>query len=328
MTTYTSWRWIFLINVPLGVVALPLALRMVPDLRDAERPALDWAGFTLGGAGLGAAVYGLELFGGASARWGAAAAWLGAGTVVCALTVRHLLRSGRPLLDLTILRVPTFRVSNASRALFRAAISAVPFLLPLMFQEAFGWSAVMAGLVLIAVFAGNIAVKPLTTPMLRRFGFRTVIVANGVATAVTFVLCALLGVVLCALLGPHTPLVLVVCALFASGVCRSVSLSAHSTIGFADIGPDRTSGASALTSTVQQLATGLGIALAALALRAAQHLVPLLGLSGPAGAYQVALMLLALLPIAAVTEAVRLRRDSGAVVTGLPTQSRPMRADR
>ncbi|MFI7704542.1 hypothetical protein [Nonomuraea sp. NPDC049480] len=155
--------------------------------------------------------------------------------------------------------------------------------------------------------------------MLRRFGFRTVIVANGVATAVTFVLCALLG--------PHTPLVLVVCALFASGVCRSVSLSAYSTIGFADIGPDRTSGASALTGTVQQLATGLGIALAALALRAAEPLAPLLGLGGPAGSYQVALLLLALLPLAAVTEAIRLRRDAGAVVTEPPTLSRPMRAD-
>jgi MFS family permease len=212
------------------------------------------------------------------------------------------------LLDLGVLQVDTFRMSNAGGALFRAAISAVPFLLPLMFQRTFGWSAATAGLVLIAVFAGNVAVKPLTTPLLRRFGFRTVLLANGVATAVTFVLCGVLG--------PRTPMAAVVAVLFVSGMCRSVSLSAYGTIGFADIEADRTSGANALSSTVQQLAAGLGVAFGALALQAAGPLAPLLGLNGPAAPYRVAFALLALLPLVTVVEAARLRRDAGAVVTG------------
>ncbi|TPQ24082.1 MFS transporter [Streptomyces sporangiiformans] len=307
-TTYASWRWIFLVNVPLGVVALLLALRMVPDLREPERPALDRTGFLLGGAGLAAAVYGLELFGGPPRSWGTAAAWLAGGLLMCAVTVFHFLRVRRPLLDPTTMRVHTFRVANVGGALFRAAISAVPLLLPLMFQGAFGWSAATAGLVLIAVFAGNVAVKPVTTPLLRRFGFRTVLLVNGAATAVTFLLCAALG--------PRTPMAVVLGVLFVSGVCRSVSLSAYASLGFADIEPDRTSGANALSSTIQQLAAGLGVAFGALALRAAGPLAPHLGLEGPTAAYRVAFALLALLPLGCMVEAARLRRDAGAVVTG------------
>ncbi|MCX4705925.1 MDR family MFS transporter [Streptomyces sp. NBC_01373] len=313
-TTYASWHWIFLVNVPLGVLALPFALRLVPDLRQPERPRLDWVGFGLGGAGLAAVVLGLERFGAAPAAWGAGASWFAAGVALCLLTVRHFRGTRSPLLDLGALKVDTFRVSNAGGALFRAAITAVPFLLPLMFQGAFGWSAATAGLVLIAVFAGNVAVKPLTTPLLRRFGFRTVLLVNGVATAGTFVLCGLLG--------PHTPMAVVVSVLFVSGMCRSVSLSAYATIGFADIEPDRTSGANALSSTVQQLAAGLGVAFGALALRAAVPIAPLLGLDGPVAPYRVAFALLALLPLVTVVEAARLRRDAGAVVTGAAPASR------
>ncbi|MET7486176.1 MFS transporter [Streptomyces sp. NPDC005538] len=321
-TQYASWRWIFLVNVPLGVAALRPALRLVPDFRAAERPRLDRAGFVLGGVGLAATVYGLELFGGPPGAGGTATAWAGAGMVVCSLTVLHFLRAQHPLLDPMLLRVRTFRVSNVGGALFRAAISAVPFLLPLMFQDAFGWSPARAGLVLVAVFAGNVAVKPLTTPLLRRFGFRTVLLVNGAVTAGTFLLCGSLG--------PRTPLSVVLSVLFASGVCRSVSLSAYASLGFADIAPDRTGAANTLSSTVQQLAAGLGVAFGALALRTAGMLTAHLGLDGPTESYRLAFALLALLPLAAVAEAERLRPDAGAVVTGTgahraPPVERPVR---
>jgi EmrB/QacA subfamily drug resistance transporter len=319
LTTYASWRWIFVMNVPLGAVALLPALRMVPDLRGRGRPRLDRVGFVLGGAGLAAVLYGLETFGGSPGRWSVAAVWFGGGLLICLVTTWHLLRVRHPLVDLTTLRVHTFRVSNAGGALFRAAISAVPFLLPLMFQDAFGWSAATAGLVLIAVFAGNVAVKPFTTPLLRRFGFRRVLVVNGTATAVTFSLCGALG--------PRTPVFVVASVLFLSGVCRSVSLSAYASIGFADIDPDRTGDANTLSSTVQQLAAGLGVALGALALRAASPLASLIGMGGPVAAYRVAFAMLALLPLTAVVEAVRLGRDAGAAVTGGHGMGRARGAD-
>ncbi|MFF7645090.1 MFS transporter [Streptomyces canus] len=130
-TTYASWHWIFLVNVPLGVPALPLALRLVPDLRRTERPRLDWVGFGAGGAGLAAAVLGLERFGDAPAAWGAGASWLTAGVALCLLAVRHLRCRRDPLLDLGAPKVDTLRVSNTGGALFRASITAVPFLVPL-----------------------------------------------------------------------------------------------------------------------------------------------------------------------------------------------------
>ncbi|MET9968059.1 MFS transporter [Streptomyces sp. NPDC006356] len=308
-TTYASWRWIFLVNVPLGVLALGLALRIVPGgLREADRPPLDLVGFVLGGSGVAALVYGMELLGGQPPEWDVAGGVTAAGVLWCVLAARHLLRARHPLVDLRTLRIRTFLVSNAGGALFRAAITAVPFLLPLMFQEAFSWSPAASGLALISVFAGNIAVKPFTTPLLRRFGFRRVLVVNGAATAVTFVLCGLLGA--------RTPMAAVVAALFIGGVCRSISLSGYTTMAFADIEADRTSTANALSSTVQQLATGMGVAFAALALRAADPLSSLVGLRGPAAPYQAAFMLLALLPLACVAEAVRLAPDAGSSVTG------------
>ncbi|MFJ8467524.1 MFS transporter [Streptomyces swartbergensis] len=308
-TTYASWRWIFLVNVPLGVLALVLALRTVPGgLREPDRPPLDLAGFVLGGSGAAALVYGMELLGGQRPEWAVAGGVTAAGALLCALTARHLLRVRHPLIDLRTLRVRTFLVSNAGGALFRAAITAVPFLLPLMFQGAFGWSPAASGLALIGVFAGNIAVKPCTTPLSRRFGFRRVLVVNGAATAVTFVLCGLIGA--------RTPMAAVVAALFVGGVCRSISLSGYTTMAFADIEAARTSTANALSSTVQQLATGMGVAFAALALRVAGPLSSLVGPRGPAAPYQMAFMLLALLPLAAVAEAVRLPPDAGSSVTG------------
>lgn len=308
-TTYATWRWIFLVNVPLGVIALVLALRVVPGgLREPDRPPLDLAGFLLGGSGLAALVYGLELLGAQPPEWALAGIATAAGALLCALAARHLLRAGHPLIDLRTLRVPTFFVSTAGGALFRAAVSAVPFLLPLMFQGAFGWSPAASGLALISVFVGNIAVKPFTTPLLRRFGFRRVLLVNGAATAVTFVLCALIGA--------RTPMAAMVAALFLGGVCRSVSLSGYSTIAFADIEADRTSTANALASTLQQLSTGMGVAFGALALRVAGPLSSLAGLRGPAAPYHVAFLLLALLPLAAVAEAARLAPDAGSAVTG------------
>jgi EmrB/QacA subfamily drug resistance transporter len=307
-TTYASWRWIFVVNVPLGAAALLLALRMVPDLREPAPGALDWAGFALSGVGLAAFVYGLEQIGGGRVDWPLAGSGLGAGAALCVAAGWHMLRTRRPLLDLRIMRIATFRATNVGGSLFRTAISAVPFLLPLMFQDAFGWSPARSGVVVIAVFVGNIAIKPVTSPILRRFGFRGVLVGNGVLTVVTFVLLGLVE--------QGTPLVLTLLALFASGVCRSMSFTAYNTIGFADIEPELTSAANAFAGTIQQLTVGMGVAVGALALRTAGPLLSLGGAHGAAGPYHLAFLLLGLLPLAAIVEALRLPRDAGAVVTG------------
>jgi MFS family permease len=310
LSTYASWHWIFLINLPLGLLALVVAARVVPALEPKAVPGLDWLGFVLCGVTLAGLLLGMEQVGAANAN-----GWLATGLLLLAaaagvLTVRRMLRAHHPLLDLHALRVPTFRVGNASGMVYRMAISAAPFLLPLMFQLAFGWSAVDAGLMVMAVFAGNVLIKPATSPLIRRFGFRSVIVGSAVGGVLMFAACAFLT--------PTTPLAVVAGVLFLSGVFRSIGFSGYNSLQFADIGPEQMTGANTLSSTIGQLAAGLGVAVGALALRLSDGLVssvaPELGVLAH---YQVAFVVLALLMVYPVLEALLgLHRAAGGEVAG------------
>jgi EmrB/QacA subfamily drug resistance transporter len=315
LTTYASWRWIFAVNLPLGVAALLVTLRIVPNARLTEHTRLDWWGFALTGGGLTAFVYGLEVVANANAARGGAVIGLVGGAALLWLSVRHLRRRPHPLLDLSLLKIPTFRVTNLGGSLFRLAIGAAPFLLPLMFQSAFGWSPLKSGLLVIAVFVGNIGVKPLTTPILRRFSFRFVLVGAGVASAAAFALCATFSA--------QTPLAVIVVVLLASGVFRSIGFTAYNTIVFADLAPAELNDANTLSSTMQQLTMGLGVAIGALALRAGGPLDSVLGVSRNAtDDFRMAFILLALVQLLAVVESALLGPHAGAAIT---EHHRPLR---
>ena len=294
--------------MPLGIVALLIATRIVPNVRKAEGTSLDWKGFVLVGSGLTTFVYGLESITDANVRWLYVGATLVAGAALIALAVSHLLRSEHPLLDLRVFRLPTFRVTNLGGSLFRMAIGAAPFLLPLMFQEAFGWSPLKAGLVVIPVFVGNIGIKPLTTPILRRFGFRAVLVTSACAAGATLALCATFT--------DGTPLVLIVLVLLASGIFRSIGFTAYNTIVFADVAPEEMNNANTLTSTIQQLTMGLGVAVGALALYAGTPIDRLIGVAGgAAGPFAVAFLLIAALPLVGALESATLKRHAGSAIS-------------
>ena len=188
LSTYASWRLIFLINVPLGLVALVLARRLVPDVRADDAAPLDWRGFLLAAAGIAALVVGMEGVAAPHPDWPVAVGRAGArrGRAVAA-TVGYLLRVDRPLVDLRTCGSARYRVTALGGSVFRAVITAIPFLLPLFFQLGFGWSAAQAGLVVIALFAGNIGIKPATTPLMRRFGIRAVMLGAVVASAACLV---------------------------------------------------------------------------------------------------------------------------------------------
>jgi hypothetical protein len=307
IVTYTSWRWIFVLNLPLGVVALVVAARIVPDLRAERVQRLDWRGFALTGLGLATFVYGLELVTQGSVSWDAVAAAVGAGLMLICWAVFHLLRSANPLLDLRVLKVASFRAANLGGSLFRIAISAVPFLLPLLFQNAFGWSPFKSGMLVIAIFLGNIAIKPMTTTILRRFAFRTVLMCSAGAAGATLALCAGFSA--------RTPLVLIVVVLVASGVFRSVGFTAYNTIVFADVTPDAMNNANTLFSTVQQLTMGLGVAVGALALRAGAPLDRFFGVSGTgARPFGAAFLLLGVVALLAAAEAGLLPPQAGSAI--------------
>jgi EmrB/QacA subfamily drug resistance transporter len=316
VVAYASWRWIFMVNIPLGVIAGLLATRMVPSDRGTDQPALDWLGFLLTGISMAAVVAGTGYIGDAHIDWAAVSVALGIGLAAGLLAVWQLLCSPHPLMDLRPLRVHTYRVSTFGGSVFRAMITAVPFLLPLLFQDAFGWSPIRAGLVLIAVFVGNIAIKPFTTPIMRRVGFRGALLGS-LAGAIASLLA-------CGLVTAHTPLWLILMVLCVSGVFRSTGFTAYNTIQFADIDRGEVTSANTLASTTQQLAAGLGVAAGALALRIG---VPVAGTTG-VGAYQVAFFILAACLLICVAEILRLAPNAGDHVSRARPKVSSLDADR
>jgi EmrB/QacA subfamily drug resistance transporter len=308
LSTYASWRWIFLINVPLGLAGLALAARLVPDSRGAERRRLDWRGFALTAVGVAALVVGLEDVGSATPDRALLVVVLPLAGVALALAVMHLMRSRSPLLDLRVLRIRTFRATASGGTVFRAVISAVPFLLPVFLQVGFGWSAAQAGGLLIALFVGNVAIKPLTTPAMRRFGIRPVIAAATLASAA-----CLLGI---AALQASTPLTVMVVLLALSGIFRSIGFSAYNSLAFADVDADRMSSANTLMSTVQELGSGLGVAVGALLVRVGGPLATVTGLGdGVDASFRVAFVVLAAALLLSAGEALGMPRDAGSAVT-------------
>ena len=308
LTTYASWRWIFVVNLPLGVAALLVTIRIVPTLPHVDQTPLDWWGFLLTGVGLATLVTSLELVAARRVDWIDVSATAVAAFVALTVAVRHLRRAKHPLVELASLRIPTFRVTAFGGSFFRLAINAVPFLLPLMFQDAFGWSPLKAGLLVVTVFVGNLGIKPFTSPLLRRFGFRTVLVHSALWGAVCIALC---GVVTA-----HTPVAVIALILLASGVFRSIGFSAYNTITFVDIAPEAMGDANTLTTTIQQLTVGMGVVAGALALRAGGPIARHFGITaGSRGAFAIAFYIVALIALLAVIESALLPRDAGAAAT-------------
>ncbi len=259
ITTFTSWRWIFLVNIPLGIIAVYLVLRFIPSHAGVRRGRFDWLGFLLSAAALATLIHGLSLVaqGGRSLVSGGLLVAFGFACGFAA--VRHALRHQAPMLDLAAAAVPTYAISTLTAGLAtRVAISMTPFLLPLMFQIGFGMSSLEAGIMVLVYMSGNLSMKSITTPLLHRFGFRDVIRVNGA-------LCVL-SLVACGLLSPSVPTAVIYGVLFVAGMTRSMNFTSMTTLAFADVPEALRPGASTLAAMAQQAANALGVAAAALAL--------------------------------------------------------------
>ncbi len=307
ITTYASWNWLFLINVPLGAVAFAAAWRLVDSPPTACAPRLDRGGVLLTCFGLVAATYAAYLVSARFVSWPAVGIFGAVSLALLAGSAWHLLRTPEPLINLRILRLQTFRTAVGAGSLFWLTVGAVPFLLPLLFQNIFGWSPVKSGAVVLFLFVGNIAIKPATTRLLNRLGFRAVLVL-----ATTGVAATTLGA---GFFTAQTPLTVIALIVLLSGVARSVGLTAYTTIGFSEIPDSSMRDANTLAATAQQLSLGLGVAAATIALRAGAPIGRLLSAHAtPASTYTIAFVLMSLVPLLATADAVLLHRTAGDAV--------------
>ncbi|HDT5605146.1 TPA: MFS transporter [Klebsiella pneumoniae subsp. pneumoniae] len=308
ITRYASWHWIFFINVPLGLAAIILSLRIIPDIRETERRSFDLSGFITTSVAMVSLVTAMERLGDRQPQiWPTLAlAALGFGCLL--YSIRHFRRAAAPMVRLDALQVPTFRVTMYGGSLFRASISAVPFLLPLLFQVGFGMDPFHSGLLVLAVFVGNLTIKPATTPLIRWLGFRRLLLINGALNV-----CSLLA---CALLTPQTPVWAIMLILYLGGVFRSIQFTGVSTLAFVDVPAAQMSDANTLFSTASQLAVGLGITLGAIGIRLGEqvgdwlHLTELPGIS-----FRLSFVFIALICLVGMIDSLHLAKTAGSSVS-------------
>jgi EmrB/QacA subfamily drug resistance transporter len=258
LATYVSWRWIFWINIPIGILGIFLVTRFIEDIREPETRPFDGAGFALTAIGFTGLMFGFEALGRNTLPDFVVAALLIVGAASIAGYVRYARRNPHPIIDLSLLRIPTFRSGVYGGFLFRIAIGALPFILPMMLQLGFGLSPFHSGLLTFASAAGAMCMKLTAGPALRRFGFRKTLIGNAVLSG---------GFVMVyGLFRPDTPGFLIWGLLLVGGFFRSLQFTAINTLAMADIPQSRMSQAASFSAIAQQLSLTVGVAIGAMVL--------------------------------------------------------------
>jgi len=257
ITTYATWHWIFIINLPIGLLGIVLATRYIEDIRAEKHERFDLVGMALAGLGIAGVAFGFSVLGLNFVPWTVVAGLILGGACFIGAYFVHARHTAIPALDLTLFRFPTFRASVAGGFMFRLGLGALPFLLPLMLQVGFGMTPFQSGMVTFSTALGAMGMKWATGPILRRFGFRTVLVANALISAV------FLGV--CAGFTATTPVAIMTGLLLLGGFFRSLQFTSINSIAYAEVEPSKVSRATALVSVAQQLSVSSGVALGAMA---------------------------------------------------------------
>ncbi len=299
LTSVASWRWIFWINLPIGLLGMVLALRLLPQIREERVPPFDGLGFATSAIGLTAIVFAFETAGRDVVPPSVQIATFVLGAALMAAYVRHARRLERPLIDLELLRLPTFRAAVLGGSVFRLGVGALPFLLPLQLQLGFGRSALESGLTTFVAAIGAIAMKMTARPIIARFGFRTTLVADA--------LIAGLFIAVIGLVGPNTPTWVLMSILLVGGFFRSLEFTAINTVAFSEVSEAQMSRATAFSAMMQQLSISAGVAFGALAL----HLIGIDGAHPDASAFSVAIGVVGIVSCLSAISFARLDRNAG-----------------
>ena len=311
LTTYLSWRWIFYVNVPFGMVGILMALRFVEDIRADASVKFDFPGFLMVGAGFVLFQYGIENVGRPAIPVSAIAGVLVAAGLLLAGFVRHARTVAAPAVDLTLFRLRSFRIGTLAGGVCRVGLNGVPFLLPLMLQVGFGLSPVVSGSLTFVGALSALLTRPVSTRLLRDYGFDRVLTWSAVAGSATVA-----GFVL---IGPHTPYWLIIVYVFVFGVARGLQFMTSNTLSYSDTPAAQLSRATSLGGALQQLSVSFGVSVAAMLLglisRGGSALTPSL--------FHDVFLMMALIPLVALPGFLRLRPEDGLQVSGHVRRSKP-----
>jgi EmrB/QacA subfamily drug resistance transporter len=306
IATYGSWRWIFFINIPIGLIGLLLINLFIEDFRETGRRPFDFRGFVLTGVGLASLAFGFETIGRGAVPAAVTIGLLMTGTILMVLYVRHAHRAEFPVIDLSLMRIPTYAAATIGGFLFRMGMGALPFLLPMMLQIGFGLSPLNSGLLTFASAAGAMTMKFGVNTIIHTFGFRAVMCGNAVISAGF-----LFGY---AFFQASTPHVVIFLALLAGGFFRSLQMTSINSLSYADVPGPMLSRATSLTSMCQQLSQAVGVATGALLL---YIFLALRGEAGPTPLdFSFAFVAVGCIGMLSVPFFLRMSPDAGAEVSG------------
>ncbi|MCU4179919.1 DHA2 family efflux MFS transporter permease subunit [Bosea sp. BH3] len=318
ITTYFDWRWIFLINIPIGIVGIVLSSIFFEDIREEDVAPLDIRGFLLSSLGFACLMLGLATGGRHLVPAAVSYACVAFGLAALVGYWFHARRVAHPVLDLSLLRIPTYSIAVLGGSLFRVATGAVPFLLPLMLQLGFGLSALQSGLITFVSAAGALLMKTAAKTILARFGFRRVLTVNAVLGAGFLALSGLFT--------PTTPHALMLTVLLIGGCFRSLQFTGINALSYSDVSNRAMSSATSLSSVIQQISLSLGVTVGAFALEATNALHG----GGPIGAgdFPPAFLIVGLLGASSAVWMMRLAPDAGSEVSGhVPVSARKATAE-
>ena len=293
----SSWPWIFIVNVPIGLFALLIGAKIVPDIKGSLVNKLDWSGFVLTSLGLGLLVFAAADLGQPHIR---VLRVLGLGIIGLLANIFAFIsmnRKEQPFVNFSPLKFQTFSLNSASGFLYRIAQNTTPFVLPLLFQDKFGWSAEKAGEVLFFYMFGNLGFKFTTTYLMNKFGFKPLLLVTTLLG-----IPATLGM---GFMGSNLPLAWIAALLIFAGSVRSLGLTLYNTIAFADVDQELMAHANTLSNMTQQLAAVFGVALAVIAINAGRWLF------GVSHEFSTAFTFAALMLVASLWQISKLARNAG-----------------